>query len=353
MSPPTDSTASAISAARALVGALEQQVLEEVARARELVGLVARPGADPEADRDRAQLRHRLGDDAQPRVEQPSCGRDRPTPSLADLARGRRGLDVAPAATLAAAAARATAVAAPPPLRPRLGRAEVAELRRGLARPSCPRTTPRRRAPRLDRGRSLAATGPVARLAARSPRLGRGRRCRRRHRRRRRRRARRRRARARACPGCRCRRRAPGPRRRGSSTSSTRSMRLPRPSFEMWSRPSRPGRMLTNAPNLVMFTTLPGVLGADLGGGRVEDQLDAAPGLFDRGAVLRADASRCRRRRRRRPRCRRRSPAVIVLMTLPLGPITSPILSIGISKLTIFGAVSRTSSRGAAIAPRP
>ena len=36
----------------------------------------------------------------------------------------------------------------------------------------------------------------------------------------------------------------------------------------------------------------------------------------------------------------------IVLMTLPLGPITSPILSIGISKLTIFGAVWRTSSRG-------
>ena len=30
---------------------------------------------------------------------------------------------------------------------------------------------------------------------------------------------------------------------------------------------------------------------------------------------------------------------LIVLMTLPFGPITSPILSIGISKLTIFGAV--------------
>ena len=30
-----------------------------------------------------------------------------------------------------------------------------------------------------------------------------------------------------------------------------------RPSLEMWSRPSRPGRMLTNAPNLVMLTTLP------------------------------------------------------------------------------------------------
>ena len=28
-------------------------------------------------------------------------------------------------------------------------------------------------------------------------------------------------------------------------------------------------------------------------------------------------------------------------MTLPLGPITSPILSIGISKLMIFGAVGR------------
>src|SRR3954447_23156407 len=42
-----------------------------------------------------------------------------------------------------------------------------------------------------------------------------------------------------------------------SSTSSTRSMRLPPPIFEMCSRPSRPGRMLTNAPNLVMLTTLP------------------------------------------------------------------------------------------------
>ena len=75
-------------------------------------------------------------------------------------------------------------------------------------------------------------------------------------------------------------------------TSSTRSMRLPRPSLEMWSRPSRPGRMLTNAPNLVTFTTLPGVLGAELGGGRVEDQLDPPLRLFDRRAVLGADAHR-------------------------------------------------------------
>jgi len=42
---------------------------------------------------------------------------------------------------------------------------------------------------------------------------------------------------------------------------------------------------------------------------------------------------------------------VIVLMTLPFGPMTSPILSIGISKLTIFGAVSRSSALGTAIAP--
>ena len=43
-----------------------------------------------------------------------------------------------------------------------------------------------------------------------------------------------------------------------STTSSTRSTRLPCPRREMWMRPSRPGRMLTNAPNLVMLTTLPG-----------------------------------------------------------------------------------------------
>ena len=41
------------------------------------------------------------------------------------------------------------------------------------------------------------------------------------------------------------------------TTSSTRSMRRLPPSLEMWTRPSRPGRMLTKAPNLVMLTTLP------------------------------------------------------------------------------------------------
>ena len=41
---------------------------------------------------------------------------------------------------------------------------------------------------------------------------------------------------------------------------------------------------------------------------------------------------------------------VIVLMTLPFGPITSPILSIGISKLMIFGAVLAHVGAGLAIA---
>src|SRR5580658_1271326 len=43
-------------------------------------------------------------------------------------------------------------------------------------------------------------------------------------------------------------------------TSSTLLIRLPSlsdDSFEMWSRPSRPGSTLTKAPNLVMLTTLP------------------------------------------------------------------------------------------------
>ncbi len=40
-----------------------------------------------------------------------------------------------------------------------------------------------------------------------------------------------------------------------------------------------------------------------------------------------------------------------LLMTLPFGPMTSPILSRGISRLTILGAVSRTSPRGSVMAP--
>ena len=51
------------------VGALEQQMLEEVARTRQFVGLVARTRGDPEADRDRAQGRESFGDDPQSGLE--------------------------------------------------------------------------------------------------------------------------------------------------------------------------------------------------------------------------------------------------------------------------------------------
>src|SRR5262249_29431963 len=49
--------------------ALEEQVLDEVREARLGVGLVARAGADLEPDRDRADVRKALRDDALARVE--------------------------------------------------------------------------------------------------------------------------------------------------------------------------------------------------------------------------------------------------------------------------------------------
>ena len=49
----------------AIESAFEQEVLEKVARSRDVVALVARAGAHPEADRDRPQAGKLLGDDAQ------------------------------------------------------------------------------------------------------------------------------------------------------------------------------------------------------------------------------------------------------------------------------------------------
>ena len=115
----------------------------------------------------------------------------------------------------------------------------------------------------------------------------------------------------------------------------------------MCSSPSRPGRMFTNAPNLVMFTTLPGVHGADLRHRRVEDRARCGGGPPRPARRPSTRSSPCRRRRRRCTETSAPVSSVIALMTLPFGPITSPILSIGISKLTIFGARSRTSERGA------
>src|SRR3954451_23391611 len=53
----------------ARLGALEQQVLEEVARARDRLRLVARPRAHPEPDRRRPEAGKVLRDDAQPGLE--------------------------------------------------------------------------------------------------------------------------------------------------------------------------------------------------------------------------------------------------------------------------------------------
>ena len=54
---------------RALRRALEAQVLDEVRDAGLALGLVARAGADVDAHRDRARVRHRRGDHAQAVIE--------------------------------------------------------------------------------------------------------------------------------------------------------------------------------------------------------------------------------------------------------------------------------------------
>ncbi len=68
-------------AGAARLGALEQQVLQEVRCARHLGGLVAAAHRDPEAGGDRARLGHPLGDDADARGQH----------GAADLLVGRRG----------------------------------------------------------------------------------------------------------------------------------------------------------------------------------------------------------------------------------------------------------------------
>ena len=51
------------------VGALEQHVLDEVGDAAALVALVPRPPGQPDPDRHRSHVRHRLGDEPEPTVE--------------------------------------------------------------------------------------------------------------------------------------------------------------------------------------------------------------------------------------------------------------------------------------------
>ena len=135
-----------------------------------------------------------------------------------------------------------------------------------------------------------------------------------------------------------------------ATTSSTRSMRRPRPSLEMCTKPSRPGRMFTKAPKEVMLTTLPLYTSptSAVGGSKIRriwrsasstqsrsgEEMVTMPESWASSTLTSAPVSDC-----------------MALMTFPLGPITSPILSSGISNLMILGAVGRTSSRGAAMAP--
>ena len=71
------------------LGALEQQVLEEVRRPGQLVGLVTRAGTDPVADGDRADIRHGLGDQADA-ARQNRCLDQRRARATAASDRGRR-----------------------------------------------------------------------------------------------------------------------------------------------------------------------------------------------------------------------------------------------------------------------
>ena len=226
-----------MAAAERSLGALEEEVLEEVRRPGELAGLVTRAGADPEGDRHRADVRHGLGDQADAaRQDRRLDQRRRERPR-----EGRRSLPRSPRS----------------PRSPRplvgLGRTgtEVAEVRHQLGlegvleggrRPARPAPDGRRPAPRR-RGRRRVAVAACRRVG-RPPARPRARRP----------------ATATPCPAGRCRR--PGPRPAGPSVEHVLDVVDPlaagsEDSFEMCSRPSRPGRTLTKAPNLVMLTTLP------------------------------------------------------------------------------------------------
>ena len=116
-------------------------------RPRPVVGLVARPGAHPEADGHRARVGHRLGDQADARIEQ---GADH----------GSRAGDPSPAVNGAAVrrgAGDAVAGRRPGRARPSSARAEVPP---GRGRRARPRARPRRRPRRTRHGRRRAAGAP-------------------------------------------------------------------------------------------------------------------------------------------------------------------------------------------------
>src|SRR6266508_3351982 len=78
-------------------------------------------------------------------------------------------------------------------------------------------------------------------------------------------------------------------------TSSTRSTRLPLPTFEMCSRPSRPGSSETNAPNAAVFTTVPRNRSPTIANPtmpKVGDGVDALHGRLGRRPIGRTDVDR-------------------------------------------------------------
>ena len=276
MSPPTSSTASAMSAALHCRRALEQQVLEEVRRPRVGVVLVARPGPHPDADRHRAGVGHRLGHEAGPALEHLGTDHRR-------LPARSRHRGVATADRDGASGSETPAPTSPPTRTPRTAsppRSPPRWLPRSLAAPTVAGPGPRspssltssasKAASNEATGRGRAptpASAPLVGAADRDePRHGR-------------RRARPLDRRGPTSCSTRCRS-APaglaGERQRhlalrvdvvdlhldgpGRATRRPRPGRRAcrRPTLEMWSRPSRPGRMFTKAPNLVMLTTLPG-----------------------------------------------------------------------------------------------
>ena len=129
------------------------------------------------------------------------------------------------------------------------------------------------------------------------------------------------------------------------TTSSTFAMRLPLPSLEMCTRPSRPGSSDTNAPKSVVLTTVPRNRSPTVGSCGLAMALIMSiaacaegPSVAPTNTVPSSSMEICA------PVC-----SVIELIILPLGPMTSPILSTGTLMVVTRGAYGLISS-GASMA---